>query len=61
MKYTVTYVVDGCLTIKVEADSVEEARRKGKDKAQFADLNRMDCIEMEDVAVEDEEDIVWER
>lgn len=61
MKYTVTYVVDGCLTIKVEADSVEEARRKAEDKAQFADLNRMDCIEMEDVAVEDEEDIVWER
>lgn len=61
MRYTVSYKVEGRLEIKVDADSIEEAQRKAYESALDADLNRMDYIDMEDILVEDEHDIVWER
>ena len=60
MKYYVTFKVDGRYVAEVEADSIEEAKKLGRDEYMDADFNKMDVIFGQMVTVEDEEDIVWE-
>lgn len=60
MKYYVTFKVDGRYVAEVEADSIEEAKKLGRDEYMDADFNKMDVIFGQMVIVEDEEDIVWE-
>ena len=60
MKYYVTFKVDGRYVAEVEADSIEEAKKLGRDEYMDANLNEMDVIFGQMVTVEDEEDVVWE-
>lgn len=54
MKYYVTY--------KVEADSLEEAKKKAQEEFCDADFGDAEDIDGEDIMVEDEDgNYVWER
>ena len=61
MTYYVTIKVDGRYVAQVEADTIEEARKLGLKEFTTANLNEMEVIKSEDIIVEDEDDIVWER
>ena len=61
MTYYVTIKVDGRYVAQVEADTIEEARKLGLEEFIMANLNEMEVVESEDIIVEDENDIVWER
>lgn len=60
--YYVTYAVTGRFIAKVEASSVEEARKAALDKYYDADFRELEDIDGEDIMVEDEDgNYVWER
>lgn len=61
MTYYVTIKVDGRYVAQVEADTIEEARKLGFEEFITANLNEMEVVKSEDIIVEDEDDIVWER
>lgn len=61
MTYYVTIKVDGRYEAKVEANTIEEARKLGLEEFATANLNEMEVVKSEDIIVEDENDIVWER
>ena len=65
MKYYVGYRVEGRYYARVEADSVEEARKKAETEFYNADFGELedigDCC-AEQINVTDKDDnIVWER
>lgn len=54
MEYTVTFAVDGRVSVKVDANSTEEAKTKAVLESAFADLSKMEVIKMTPVNTEDE-------
>lgn len=54
MTYYVTLAVEGRYVAFVEADSIEEAKRLGKEDFWTANLNEMECVEGDVVTIEDE-------
>ena len=54
MEYTVTFAVDGRVSIKVDANSTEEAKSKAVLESAFVDLSKMEVIKMTPVNTEDE-------
>lgn len=62
MKYYVTYRIDARYIAEVEADSLEEAKRKADEKWCDADFGAAQDIDGEPIIVEDENgNFVWER
>ena len=51
MKYYVTYAVSGYYVAEVEADNLEEARKKAVDKYYEADFGDVTDIEVDQVMV----------
>ena len=60
MTYYVTIKVDARYVATVEANSIEDAIKLGKDEFATANLNECETVEYEPVVVEDKNDIVWE-
>lgn len=42
--YYITYVVDGRLTIKIDAENEEQAYEKAEQEFEIADLNEMEIV-----------------
>ena len=62
MKYYVTYRIDARYIAEVEADSLEEAKRKADEKWCDADFGAAQDIDGEPIIVEDEHgNFVWEK
>ena len=62
MKYYVTYRIDARYIAEVEADSLEEAKRKADEKWCDADFGAAQDIDGEPIIIEDENgNFVWER
>ena len=62
MKYCVTYKIDARYVAVVEADNLEEARKKADEEFCDADFGVAEDIDGEDIIVEDENgDFIWER
>lgn len=60
-QYYVTIKVEGRYVAFVEADSVEEARYLARVEFDTANLDEMEVVDSEDIIVEDEDRIIWER
>lgn len=62
MKYYVTYRIDARYIAEVEANSLEEARRKANEEFCDADFGVAEDIDGEDILVEDYNgNFIWER
>ena len=62
MKYYVTYKIDARCVVEVDADNVEEAKKKAESKYLDADFGAAEDINGEAIIVEDEKgDYVWEK
>lgn len=62
MRYYVTYKVESRYIAAVEADSIEEARKKASEEFSDADFGVAEDIGGEDIIIEDENgNYVWER
>jgi len=62
MKYRVTFKIDARYSTEVEADNLEEARKKANEKYFDADFGEANDIDGEDIIIEDENDnCVWKR
>ena len=62
MKYYVTYRIDARYIAEVEADSLEEAKRKADEEWCDADFGAAQDIDGEPIIVEDENgNFVWEK
>lgn len=62
MKYYVTYKVEARYIAKVEANNLEEARKKAIGEFFDADFGVAEDIDGEDIIVEDEKgNYIWER
>lgn len=62
MKYYVTYRIDARYIAEVEADSLEEAKRKADEELCDADFGAAQDIDGEPTIVEDQDgNFVWER
>lgn len=62
MKYYVTYRIDARYVAEVEAESLEEAKKKAEDNFCNADFGASQDIDGEAITVENENgDYVWER
>jgi phosphomannomutase len=62
MKYYVTYKIDARYIVEVEADNLEEARKKANEEFCDADFGVAEDIDGEDIIVEDENgNYIWER
>jgi phosphomannomutase len=62
MKYYVTYKIDARYVVEVEADNLEEARKKAEEEYIDADFGVAEDIDGEDIIVEDENgNYIWER
>ena len=62
MKYYVTYRITARYIAEVEADSLEEARKKAEREYWDADFGVAEDIDGKDIIVEDENgNYVWER
>lgn len=55
MTYYVTYAIDGRYTAEVEADSIEEAKKKAEEKYYDADFGDLECVDAYPVNCEDED------
>ena len=55
MEYTISFKVDGRLSVKVQADNIQEAFEKGKVAFEDADLKDMEFIDAEPVNCTDED------
>ena len=62
MKYYVTYEIRAYYVAEVEADNLEEAKRKASEDFFDADFGMGENIDGEQIIIEDEnENIIWER
>lgn len=62
MKYYVTYRIDARYVTEVEADSLEEAKKKADEEWCDADFGASQDIDGEPIIVEDQDgNFVWER
>ena len=62
MKYYVTYKIDARYITEVEAENLEEAKKKAENNFMDADFGVAKDIDGEAIIVEDENDnYVWER
>lgn len=63
MVYDVTIAFEGRYIVGVEAESIEEARKKAESEFMFADLNESDDIFNDRAVIVEDEDgeIVWEE
>jgi len=62
MKYYVTYKIDARYIAEVEAETIDEAKEKAKDKYFDADFGEAECIDSEEIIVEDDDwNFVWEQ
>ena len=62
MKYYVTYKVEARYIAEVEANNLEEARKKASEEFFDADFGVAEDIDGEDIIIEDENgDFIWER
>ena len=62
MKYYVTFKIDARYIAEVEADSLDDARRKANLKYMEADFGKAEDIYGEDIIVEDENgNFIWEQ
>ena len=62
MKYYVTYRIDARYVVEVEANDIEEARKKASEEFCDADFGVAEDIDGEDIIIEDEDgNYVWER
>lgn len=62
MKYNVTFKVDARYVAEVEAENIEEARKKATDSFRDADFGGAEDVDGEEVIVEDEDgNYVWEK
>lgn len=62
MKYYVTYRIDARYVAEVEAENLEEAKKKAEDDFCDADFGALHDIDGEVIIVENENgDYVWER
>lgn len=62
MKYYVTYKIDARYIAEVEAENVEEAKKKAEGKFLDADFGEAEDIDGEAIIVEDNNgDYVWEK
>jgi hypothetical protein len=60
MKYYVTYAISAYYVAEVDADNLEEARKKAEDKYYEADFGDATEIEADQIMVEDKDDnILW--
>lgn len=62
MKYYVTYKVEARFIAEVEADDIEEAKKKAESEYVDADFGVAEDIDGEPIIIEDENgNYVWER
>lgn len=62
MKYYVTYKIDARYIAEVEAENLEEAKKKAEDKFLDADFGEAEDIDGEAIIIEDENgDYIWEK
>lgn len=62
MKYYVTYRLEARYVAEVEAETLEEARKKAEEKYQDADFGEAEDINGEAIIVEDNRgDYIWEK
>lgn len=62
MKYYVTYKIDARYIAEVEAENIEEAKKKAEGKFMDADFGEAEDIDGEAIIVEDNNgDYVWEK
>lgn len=62
MKYYVTYKIDARYIAEVEAESIEDAKKKAENKFLDADFGKAEDIDGEAIIVEDTNgDYVWEK
>lgn len=62
MKYYVTYKIDARYIAEVEADNIEEAKKKADGKFLDANFGEAEDIDGEAIIVEDNNgDYVWEK
>ena len=62
MRYCVTYKIDARFITVVEAENIEEAKKKAEDKYLGADFGLAEDIDGEAIIIEDEKgDYVWEK
>ena len=62
MRYCVTYKIDARFITVVEAENIEEAKKKAEGKFFNADFGVAEIIDGEAIIVEDENgDYVWEK
>lgn len=62
MKYYVTYKIDARYIAEVEAENIEDAKKKAEDKFMDADFGKAEDIDGEQIIIEDNNgDYVWEK
>lgn len=62
MKYYVTYKIDARYIVEVEAESIEDAKKKAEGKFLDANFGEAEDIDGEAIIVEDTNgDYVWEK
>ena len=54
MKYYVRVLVEGCVTVIVDADSIEEAKEKANEGVGEIDFGELSNIEWDAIDVEDD-------
>jgi hypothetical protein len=61
-EYYVTYKIEARYVAAVEAESLEEARKKAEEMYENTDFGEMECIAGDQIMIEDEDgNYVWER
>jgi hypothetical protein len=62
MKYYVTYKIDARYIAEVEAENIEEAKKKAESQFMDADFGEAEDIDGEAIIIEDNNgDYVWEK
>ena len=62
MKYFVTYKIDARYIAEIEAENIEEAKRKAEGKFLDANFGEAEDVDGEQIIVEDNNgDYVWEK
>lgn len=62
MKYYVTYKIDARYIAEIEAENIEEAKRKAEGKFLDANFGEAEDVDGEQIIVEDNNgDYVWEK
>jgi len=53
MEYYITFEIDGRCVVKVDADNIEEAKRKADNAFMYAEIGDLECINRTIVTAED--------